>query len=186
MKIKGQGSYISSAGIRYEVKGIGSLPDDTSLQSLKVSGSFECGKISCNNVNVSGKIEGNSIHAKNFSLSGKIEVNCIIADEIAIDSRSGSINELKCAKIKISNRMSEKGVAFFEKIFGEHSTTVNINSRVHIKNIEAENVHLENCAVDIIRCQDAFIGTNCVIEKLFVAGECKVADDSTVGETIRV
>ncbi|MBR2734047.1 MAG: hypothetical protein IKN27_13995 [Selenomonadaceae bacterium] len=57
-------------------------------------------------------------------------------------------------------------------------------SRIRIKNIDADIVELENCAVSVIKCRDAVIGTNCAIEKFFVAGKCTVADDSTVSETL--
>lgn len=184
MKIKGSGSYVDAASVRHEIKGLGSLSDDTPLHSLKVSGTFEFGKISCDKIDVSGKCEGGFVNAKDFSVSGKIEVESVAADEVTINSRSGSIDDINCGKLKIFNRTNEVGATLFAKILGGHGAQVDDKSRVRVKNISADKVELENCEIDVIKCHDAFIGTNCAIEKLFVAGECKVADDSTVGETV--
>ena len=177
--------------------------DKISCDEVKISGKCEGGSIEAQDLKISGKCEGKSVSAKNFSASGKMEIDSIKveqivelkgkpelgsveADEIIIESRSGSVDEIKCRKLKIFNRVIETDSAFVLKIFGEEISGFDKFSRVRIKNIDAEKVELENCEVDIVRCQDAFIGANCAIDKLFVAGECKVADDSTVGETIRI
>lgn len=156
-------------------------------QSLKVSGGLSFDKISCEEGSVSGKCEGKSLTAKNFSASGKVEIDSLKVEEtlklsgkpridsmtatkIFIDSIDGSIGSIKCRTIKIFDRI---GLA------------VTRNLRVRIVDIDADKVELENCAVVEIKCKDAFIGVNCVIEKLFVSGECEVADGSTIGETIR-
>lgn len=153
---------------------------------LKTSGELSVDDISCNEIVISGKCTGNSVNAKNFSGSGKVEVgaltieqvmnfsgkpqiNSLSADEIIIASRDGSIGKVTCRHIKI----------FDNEHFGIS------HSRVRIEKIDAETVELENCEVDVIRCKDAFIGKNCAVKKLSVSGECTVADDSTVGETIR-
>ena len=44
--------------------------------------------------------------------------------------------------------------------------------------------NLQNCEVGIIKCKDAFIGSNCIIEKLIVAGECEIYADSKVSEMV--
>lgn len=185
MKIKGKAAYVDTAGVRHEVKGLGSLSDDTALHSLKVSGTFEFGKISCDKIDVSGKCEGGSVQAESFSLKGKPEIDSIKADETVIESQTGSIGEIECKRLKVFNRMSAGGKALLEKLFGGHDSEFDFNSRVRVKNISADKVELENCEVDVIKCRDAFIGANCAIEKLFVSGECQVATDSTVRETIR-
>lgn len=202
MKIEGEAVYVDAAGKRHSIEGIGSLPDGTALQDLNVSGSFSFGKISCDKIKFSGEICGKSLVAKNisgegslevdavevektFRFSGGVEIKNLIADEIIIESRGGLIGDVHCGKLKIFHGdVHEIGETILSQIFGT-KVSHKSNSRVHIKNIEADTVKLENCAVDVIKCRDAFIGTNCAIEKLFVAGECTVADDSTVGETIR-
>lgn len=177
--------------------------DKISCDEVKISGKCEGGSIEAQDLKISGKCEGKSVSAKNFSASGKMKIDSIKveqtvelkgkpelgsveADEIIIESRSGSVDEIKCRKLKIFNHAIETDSAFVIKIFGEEISAFDNFSRVRIKNIDAEKVELENCEVDVIRCQDAFIGVNCVIEKLFVAGEYEVAADSTVGETIRI
>lgn len=172
-------------------------------QDLKISGKVLFDKIFCAEANVSGKCEGKSVSTKNFSASGKMEIDSIKveqtfelkgkpelgsveADKVIVESRSGSVDEIKCRKLKIFNHANETDSAFVIKILGEEISAFDNFSRVRIKNIDAEKVEIENCEVDVIRCQDAFIGTNCSIEKLFVAGEYEVAADSTVGETIRI
>lgn len=188
MKIKGSGTYTDTDGANQNVFGVGELADDKKLRKLEVSGSLSFEKISCDKISVSGKCKGDSVIAKDFSASGKVEVDSLMieqnleisgkpkidfmtADEVVIVSRAGSVVKIKCRTIKIYDDSPD--------LFDVH------NSRISIKKIDADTVELENCAVDVIRCKDAFIGFNCAIEKLFVAGECKVADDSKVGETIR-
>ena len=199
MKIEGIASYTDSAGKRHSVEGIGSLPD-AALQDLNVSGSLSFDKLSCDDVEVEGSIGGKLLTAKKisvegsfdvgvtdvetFNLSGSIDAEKLTAKEILIESRGGNIGAIKCDKLKIFHgEIHEVGASILSKIFGGKVSRQS-NSRVRIKNIEADTVELENCAVDVIKCRDAFIGTNCAIEKLFVAGKCTVADDSTVGETI--
>lgn len=187
-----------------ELKVLGNISfDKISCDEVKISGKCEGGSIKAQDLKISGKCEGKSVSAKNFSASGKMEIDSIKveqtvelkgkpelgsveADEIIIESRFGSVDEIKCRKLKIFNHMNENDSAFVIKIFGEEISGFDKFSRVRIKNIDAEKVEIENCEVDIVRCQDAFIGANCAIDKLFVADECKVADDSTVGETIRI
>ena len=186
MKISGEGKYFDAKGRQYKIEGFGSIPDEKLLKSLTVEGMLSFGKSSCETLKINGECRGISLTAKNFYVSGMLEIETanvaevftiegtlkasnIKADTISIKSRSGSIGEIKCQQVKIV-----------------HNENFEDNSWIQIKSLEATKVHLENCKVDIIRCKDAFIGKNCSIEKLFVAGECKVADDSKVGETILI
>lgn len=184
MQILGEAVYIDNKGNRHAVEGIGNLPD-AALQNLNVSGTLSFGELSCDNITVEGEIGGKSLTAKKISvegsfdvdaaevetlnLSGSIDTDKLIAEKIFIESQSGNIGTIKCQQIKIFH-----GGNFFRRQ----------RSRVRIKSIDAETVELENCAVDVIKCRDVVIGTNCAVEKLFVAGKCTVAADSTVGETI--
>lgn len=186
MKISGEGKYVDTKGRRHKIEGFGSIPDEMPIKSLAVEGVLSFEKSSCEILKINGECRGISLTAKNVYVSGMLEIETttvaevfkiegtlkashIEADKISIESRSGSIDELKCQQIKIV-----------------HNENFEDASRFQIKSIEATDVHLENCKVGIIRCKDAFIGKNCSIEKLFVAGECKVADDSKVGETILI
>lgn len=189
MKIKGSGTYKDANGRSHSVIGVGELADAEKLSKLEVAGSLSFEKIYCDKINVAGKCEGDFASAQILKISGackidsvtieqrlevagKAEIDSVMADEILIVSRSGFLGDVKCRKIKIHDDSAKFTVA-------------QSWSRVRVKNIEAEVVALENCEVDIIRCKDAFIGANCVIDKLLVSGEFKIADDSTVGETIR-
>ena len=201
MEILGEGSYIDTAGRRHNVEGIGSIPDDTPLKSLTVEGTLSFKNVSCDEVKVEGECSGNSLKAKRISIEGSIKVNSINvednlqieglpkitdieAKDILIESRDGLISSLKCNKLKIFHKeINEVSASILSRIFGAKSSH-HSNSRVRIEHIDAKTVHLENCSVDVIRCENAFIGSNCVIDKLFISGECKVADGSTVGETI--
>lgn len=205
MKIKGEGSYVDASGARHEIFGVGDLPDDMALRSLKVSGKLSFETISCDKVKVSGKCEGGFLTAKNFSVEGKVElddlkveqtfelegkpkIDSIEADEIVIESQSGFIETIKCKKLEIFNHTNATDATdfaniFTRKFFGEDIIHVDSKrTRVRIKSIEAETVALENCEVDVIRCTNAVIGTNCKIDKLFVTGEYKISADSKVGE----
>ncbi|MBR6888355.1 MAG: hypothetical protein IKN16_07920 [Selenomonadaceae bacterium] len=199
MKIEGIASYVDKSGKHHSIEGIGSLPDNVALESLEVAGEFSFDKISCDRVKTSGEIDGKSLSGKNFSgegtvavdavefetfkLSGSADIDKLVAEEIIMESRGGSIGKIKCRNVKIFHgEIHNVGSSIMSKIFGGKSEQ---SSRVQIKSIEADKIHVENCAVDVIRCKDAFIGKNCVIEKLFVAGECKIDSNSTVGETIR-
>lgn len=187
MKILGEALYVDSAGIRHEVEGIGNISDNVSLRSLKVEGTLSFEKISCDTIEIEGSCDGDSLTAQKFSAEGTVEVDSlniaqifkleglpkisnVAAAEVSIESQSGSIGNIKCTRIKIFH--------------DEYSSKVR-RSRVRIKSIEADTVELENCEVEVVKCQNALIGTNCAITKLFVAGEFKVADDSTVDEVIR-
>lgn len=200
MKLKGEAVYIDSAGVFHKVIGDGVLSDDVILKRLKVSGKLSFDKIFCDEITVDGKCKGGSLTAKNFSVDGKVKLDSlkveqffeldgkpkignIEADEIIIESNAGLIGAVKCRKLKIfdGGNFTVGGIKFSGKLQDAEDI-----SRINIKSIDADKVELENCAVDIVRCQDAFIGSNCAIEKLFVAGECKVAADSTVSETIRI
>ena len=187
MKIFGEAVYVDSTGIRHEIEGIGNISDDIFLQNLKVEGTLSFENFSCDTVKISGECDGNSVTAQKFFAEGSVEVDSVnvaeifkleglpnisklTAAEVLIESQSGSIGEIKCRQIKI---------------FHDDSYSKIRRSRVRIKNIEADTVNLENCMVDVISCRNAVIGTNCAIEKLFVAGKCEVDADSTVGETVR-
>lgn len=199
MKIAGEAVYVDTAGKKHSIEGIGSLPNND-LQRLNATGEFSFDKMSCEEMKISGSCAGKSLTAKNisaegtvevdavnveerFKLSGSAEIKDLVAKEVIMESRGGAIDSIKCDDLKIFHgEIHEFGSSIFSKIFGGKST--HNNSRVHIENIDAETVHLENCAVVEVKCKDAFIGANCVIDKLLVSGECKVADGSTVGETI--
>lgn len=186
MKILGEGNYVDVKGRRHHVEGIRKFSDDTLLKSLKVSGTVSFEKISCDTIEISGECSGDSLTAKNLfvegtlkvrsvnvteklTVEGSLNVSSVAAMQVFIESQTGSVDEVKCKQIKIFNN-------------DEFVTPQRLY--IYIKNIDAEKVELKNCKVEVIRCKNAFIGSNCAIEKLFVAGECKVAPDSTVGETI--
>lgn len=199
MEIKGECIYVDTSGVRHKIFGAGDLPDNMALQSLKVSGKLKFDRIICDKIGVTGKVDGGSLTAKNFSVEGEIElddlqveqtfelkgkpqVDSVEADEILIESQSGFVDAIKCKNLEIFNRTS---AASFTKIFGHNFFGEDDDdklTRVRIRNIDAETVELENCAVDVIRCKNAVIGKNCAIKKLFVAGEYKISADSKVGE----
>ena len=200
MKIEGEAVYIDATGKRYSIEGVGNVSDSVALQKLKVSGSFKFDKVSCDDISISGECKGKSFNAKNisvegtvdidtveaysFQLSGSARINGIVAEKIIIESCKGTIGAIKCSKLKIFHEeINMLNESILSNIFSV-KTSHHSNSCVKIKSIDAETIHLENCTVDVIKCKDAFIGANCTIDKLFVAGECKVADNSTVGETI--
>ena len=198
MKIEGEARYVDSRGKTHSIEGVGSLPDDVNLQRLKVSGNIEFDEISCGKIKIEGSGEGKSLTAKNLSVEGSLEVDAVkveslfqvsggvkidnlTAEEIVMESRGGKIGSVKCGKIKIFHGDGyEVSGSILSGIFGRK-----ISSRVQIKTIDADKVVLQNCEVDVIRCNSAKIGSNCVIEKLLVTGECEIADDAKVGETIR-
>lgn len=187
MQILGEGVYVDAKGRRHTVEGIGDLPDDINLQSLAVEGTFSFERISCDTIKVEGECTGDSLTAKNFSVEGTLKVDSLNIEENLTAEGSLKASNIAAAKVSIESRSSSIGEINCKsiKVFHEENFFRKANSRVYIKSIDAETVHLENCAVVIIKCKDAFIGSNCAIEKLFVAGECKVAPDSTVGETFR-
>ena len=201
MKIKGSGTYKDTNGKSHSVIGVGELADAEKLRKLEVAGSLSFEKIYCDKISVAGKCEGDFVSAQVLKISGsceidsvtieqrlevagKAEIDSVTADEVLIASRSGFLGDVKCRKIKIYDDSAKFDDEVFKKNFIGRFTALQSWSRVRVKNIEAEVVALENCEVDIIRCKDAFIGANCVIDKLLVSGKCKVADDSTVGEMI--
>lgn len=187
MKISGECCYFDKTGRRHKVEGFGNFSDDMALRTIKVSGELSFGIISCDEIKVSGECFGDSLTAQKlfiegtlkidsvkveetFNLQGSLKVNNIETKETVIESRSGLIGTIKCQQLKI----------FHNDDFADSH-----NSCVRIKSIEADEVNLENCSVNVIRCKDAFIGANCTIKKLFVAGEYKVAADSKVAKIIR-
>lgn len=171
MNIKGTGTVKDISGKSHVVIGAGTFADDETFRKLEVAGSLSFEKISCDKINVADKCEGDFLSAQVLKVSGSCEIDSVTADEIFIASHSGFLGSVKCRRIKI---------------FDDTNFVVSRRIRVRIKNIEADVVDLENCAVEIIHCKDAFIGSNCAVEKLFVSGEYKVAADSMVGETIHI
>ena len=202
MHIEGEAIYVDAKGSRHSIEGIGSLPDETNLQSLKVSGSISFGSISCEKITVEGECNGKSVTSKNISVSGSIEVNSINvgekfkvsgstdsekleANEIIMESRGGSINVVKCDRIKIFHSQESNSDNFFSKLFGNSESHVQSSARrVRIKKIDAIEVELQNCDVEEIVCKNAVIDSNCVIGTLIVEGEYRVSDDSKVGEVV--
>ena len=200
MKIAGEATYVDKGGHRRTIAGLGSVSDGE-LESLKVSGSCTFDEIDCDEITVEGECVGSTLKAKNATISGtlkvktlKVEVklnvsgsvhsDAIGADDVVMESRGGSIGEIKCGRIKIFEHGGvEINGGFLSRIFG--SSARSMDSRVRIKSIDADEVNLQNCEVDVIKCKDAIIGSNCVIGTLNVEGSCEIADGSTVRETIR-
>lgn len=200
MRIAGEAVYIEKGGHRRTIAGMGSVSDGA-LESLKASGSCEFGDLVCDDVKIEGECSGSSLTAKNATISGTLKVKTLKvegklnvagsvhsdeldAGEIVMESRGGSIGGIKCGRIKIFEHGGvEINGGFLSRIFGGSARSV--DSRVRIKSIDADEVNLQNCEVDVIKCKDAIIGSNCVISTLNVEGSCEIADGSTVKETIR-
>ena len=200
MKIAGEATYVDKGGHRRTIAGIGSVSDGE-LESLKVSGSCTFDEIDCDDVKIEGECSGSSLSAKNATISGTLKVKTLKvegklnvsgsvhsdeldAGEIVMESRGGSIGAIKCGRIKIFEHGGvEINGGFLSRFFGGSARSA--DSRVRIKSIDADEVNLQNCEVDVIKCKDAIIGSNCVIGTLNVEGSCEVADGSTVRETIR-
>ena len=199
MRIEGEAVYIDLNGKRHSIEGIGNLSDITALKSLKVSGAMTFDGITCDKLDIEGDGRGKSAIAKDFSVSGSVEIDSVnvenlfkisgsteienlIADKIIMESRGGSIGKIKCNELRIFHA-NESGGGFLSNIFG--SRGVKTGSRVRIGQISGGKVELQNCEVEEVNCTDAFIGSNCIIKKLIVEGECEIDDDSQVGETIR-
>ena len=202
MKIAGKGYYVDEKGKKNLVKGNVNLSDSDVWQSLTVSGKVSFGNISCEQVEFKGTCKGTTLFAKNisvsgdfkvdsvktesrFKVSGRIEIKNLDAKNIVIESRESSIGEIKCDSVKIFNNDNSEDDGIFSKILGGGNFKSKSNSRLKIKNIFAEKVELENCEVEEITCDDAFINSNCVIKKLTVKNTCDIAADSKVGEIIR-
>ena len=201
MRIEGKGTYTDFDNKSHSVKGVVNFSEDN-LRSLKISGRCSFDKISCDDVDIKGDCKGKTITAKNISVSGdfkvdsvevenvfkifgSVKIETLKAEEIFIESRSGKIGNVNCKKLKIFHSDDFNSGGVFSKIFGGKSSSAKSSSRVKIKKITAETVELKNCEVEEIKCKDAFIDSNCAIEKLIVEGDCKIAADSKVGEVIR-
>ena len=201
MKIEGIANYVDDNGKRHSIEGIGSLPDGNKLQSLNSSGSLSFGNLECNELKIEGECQGKVVNSQNISVSGTFDVHTVkaekslkiegsidsenvFAEEIIMESRGGSIIEVKCTKIKIFHgEIHDIGSSILSGIFGrkfQHQS----NSRVRIGKIDADEVDLQNCEVDEIKCKDAMVGSNCAIKKLIVSGKYKVSESSTVNEVI--
>lgn len=168
MKILGSASYVSKNGKRFKIEGAGSLPDELEFKSLSVEGDCSGDFVVADKIRIEGNINFKSIRAAHsIDVEGIIKSSSLESGEIDIESQSGKIENIDCKRIKIHHKLKKS------------------NSRVHIGNINAERVDLQNCEVEVINCKDAFIRVNCIIEKLIVEGECDVADGSTVKSTIR-
>ena len=203
MKIKGEVSYTDENGELHKIEGKIVLPEDTTFQKLKINGKVDFENLSCEKFSLDGKCEGGIFSAKNISIDGKIKADTvkveqlfevdgkvkiseIEADEFILDSRSSSIGEIKCNKLKIFNRGNNAmAQAFIGKIFGSEVSYTQDDSCVMIKKINAVKVDIANCEVGEIKCQNAKIGSNCVIDRLIVSGEYEIAEDSKVGEIIK-
>ena len=184
MKIAGEATYVDKGGHRRTIAGLGSVSDGE-LESLKVSGSCTFDEIDCDEITVEGECVGSTLKVEGkLNVSGSVHSDELDAGEIVMESRGGSIGEIKCGRIKIFEHGGvEINGGFLSRIFG--SSARSMDSRVRIKSIDADEVNLQNCEVDAIKCKDAIIGSNCVIGTLNVEGRCEVADGSTVKETIR-
>ena len=99
MRIEGEATYIDSTGKRHSIEGIGSLPDGSTLQSLKVSGIIKFDEMSCDDVQIEGDGRGKSITAKSMNVTGSVEVNTIEVENLF---RCLAVSKLKISKQKIS------------------------------------------------------------------------------------
>lgn len=124
--------------------------------------------------------------AGTFEINGSLRSDSIESDEVIIESRSGTVGKIKCTDLKISKGDEDfEGEIYFGNVKIKTSSK-KISSRIQIKDIEAETVNLQNCEVGIIKCKNAFIGSNCVIEKLIVASEYEIYADAKVSEIIHM
>ena len=195
MHIEGEAVYIDLNDERHSIEGVGSFSDNTALKSLKVSGELTFKEITCDELKIEGEGSGTSAITKNFSVSGSIEIDSVEVEEIfkvsgsteikklnakkiIMESRDGSIGEIKCDEICIYHEEIPR-TTLLSKILRPHK------SRVRIKRIDGGKVELENCEVEEINCHDAFIRANCVIKKIVFDGECEIDDiNSQVAEPI--
>ena len=198
MHIEGEGVCIDANGNRHSIAGIGGLPESGKYRKLKVSGNITFKNISAIEVKLEGDSRGESIKAdelsaegifkvnevsiiNRFELSGTPNIGCLTARSVDIESRDGFIKKTRCEHVKIYHHDSHGG-GILGRVFG-YSTSKKIC--VTIGEIEANDVDLQNCQVDEIRCENATIGTNCVIKLLIVKGNCDIASEAKVDEVIR-
>lgn len=192
MHIEGEAVYTDLNDKRHSMEGEGNS-DITELKSLKVEGELTFESITCDDIVIEGECIGKSAVAKDFSVSGSIEIDSVTvedtfkvsgsteiknlnAKEIIMESRDGSIGEIKCDEIRIYH--VDKPDKFFSKILRPNK------SKVRIGKIDGGKVELANCDVEEINCRDAYIGLNCVVKKLMFEGECEIDVDSKVEELI--
>ena len=202
VRIEGCAVYVDKSGKRREIEGYGSLSDDRELKRLNVEGSATFDELSCDKVKISGECSGDTLIGEKITIEGDVEVGSIKAvksleidgdfridsiesDEIVINSQSGTIGEIKCNNLKI---FCEGGNFEGEISFGNFrikSSPSKISSRVRVKKIEAADVELENCRILLIKCKNAVVGSDCLIDKLIVSGKFELDNTSKVGEVIR-
>lgn len=203
MKIKGEATYIDENGKIHKIEGKITLPEETTFQKLKIDGKVTFENLSCDKLDVDGKCDGGIISAKNISIDGKIKADTVKveqlfevdgkakiseveSDEFILDSRSSSIGEIKCKKLKIFSRGNDKvAQIFIGKIFDSEFEYSQDDSCVMIGKISAVKVDLANCEVGEIRCNNAVIRSNCTIDKLIVSGEYEIAENSKVIEIVK-
>lgn len=167
------------------------IDGDIKVDIIKVDKTFETSGdcfaelLTAEKIFIDGDIKVDVIKAvKTFKIDGSLRSDSIESDEIIIESRSGTVDKIKCTGLKVS-----KGDEDFEGeiSFGNlkiKTSSKKVSSRIQIKDVDAETVNLQNCEVGIIKCKDAFIGSNCIIEKLIVAGAYEIDADSKVSEII--
>ena len=200
MNIKGIVNYVDENNKKHETAGICTLKDDIKLKSIDVKGMLSFDKIICDKINIEGDCTGNEISGKKIFISGKFNVdnvsmeqnikivgvahsNLLKAEKVIIESRAGTIKQINCDKIKIFDNNDNIDISIIKNIFNIRH--VKNNARIHINDIDANNVEIQNCEIKSIKCKNAIIGTNCLIEELFVEDSYKIANDSTVNKIVR-
>ena len=193
MRVEGNGIYVDSSGKSRSINGVEDIAENDTIENLKVFGSLTFNKIFVNEMKIEGEVIGESVNAKNitvhgdfnigstnvekiFKVVGAVKINTLNAEQIFIESRNGSIDEVKCNTIKIFHQDYTGDDNILFGILGGKSRK---NTRVKIRKIVAENVELKNCEAEEVVCKKAFIDSNCDIKKL-IADEYEVSADSRV------
>lgn len=202
MKIEGEAVLVNKFGKRRTVEGEKTLPDDTALQKLFVEGSVYFGDITCDKFKVEGECFGNSLIAEQIEIEGSINVDVVKASKILdiegemninsaesatilIESRFGRINEVKCNDLKIFDVDDEFEAEISSSKFKLKISNKKKFSQILIDSIVADNIELENCKVETVKCNNAIIGSNCTINKLIITENLDIVENSKVNSIIR-
>lgn len=185
-KVNGDCFGSSLTAEKISVDGDIEVNDIKAVEDLKIYGDCAADLLTANKIFIDGDVKADGIKvAESLNIEGEPQINSIESDKVVINTRFGTVEEIKCRDLKIFySGVNFEGEISIGKFRIKSSPKQNF-SQVLIKKIDAINVELENCKVSQVECKNAIINANCSIDKLIVSGNLEIDNNSKINSIVR-
>ncbi|WP_303691876.1 hypothetical protein [Megamonas hypermegale] len=142
---------------------------------INLEGIINLKKIVGKQISIEGILSGNNIKGDDIIVNGQVYLQYLQAKEIKLSlSKNNHIGKIISDNIKVflDKKNDFENISMVLRNINNKKAYFNHKGKISIEKIIAENIILDHCYVDKIKCKNIILKNNCIINTLIFEKNC--------------